>query len=126
MAPKREVSVNVGIDVGKHQLDVYIRERDLHFNVPNDPDGIHRLVGRLGRYRLERIVVEATGRREYEVVLALAERRFGEGSGASVSNVQVDGDRAQASLVVPRNYRWETHQVTLRNRGGAWRVASFA
>jgi transposase len=76
MAPKREVSVNVGIDVGKHQLDVYIRERDLHFNVPNDPDGIHRLVGRLGRYRLERIVVEATGRREYEVVLALAEREW--------------------------------------------------
>lgn len=61
-----------------------------------------------------------------EAVLAVAERRFGEGSGASVSNVQVDGDRAQASLVVPRNYRWETHQVTLRNRGGAWRVASFA
>ena len=76
MAPKREVSVNVGIDVGKHQLDVYIRERDLHFNVPNDPDGIRRLVGRLGRYRPERIVVEATGRREYEVVLALAEREW--------------------------------------------------
>jgi transposase len=76
MAPKREVSVNVGIDVGKHQLDVYIRERDLHFNVPNDPDGIRHLVGRLGRYRLERIVVEATGRREYEVVLALAEREW--------------------------------------------------
>jgi len=74
MPPKREVHVNVGIDIGKRQLDVFIRERELHFSVANDPKGIRHLLGRLARYHLARVVLEATGRREYDVVLALAER----------------------------------------------------
>ncbi len=76
MPDQRDNAVNVGIDVGKHQLDVAIYERDLHFSVPNDAQGIRKLLGRLGRYTLARIVVEATGRREYELVLAAAERGF--------------------------------------------------
>jgi transposase len=76
MPKKRELSVNVGIDVGKHQLDVFIHERAIHFTVTNDPQGIRQLLGRLARYTLSRVVVEATGRREYQLVLAAAERGF--------------------------------------------------
>lgn len=74
MTKPRDNTVNVGIDVGKHQLDVYIFERDIQFNVSNDTNSIRRLVGRLARYNLDRIVVEATGRRETELVIAAAER----------------------------------------------------
>ncbi|MCG8045222.1 MAG: IS110 family transposase [Candidatus Thiodiazotropha endolucinida] len=76
MPSKRENTVNVGIDVGKHQLDVAIHERNLHFSVPNNAQGIRKLLGRLARYKLSRVVVEATGRREYDFVLAAAERGF--------------------------------------------------
>ncbi|MCC6710130.1 MAG: IS110 family transposase [Gammaproteobacteria bacterium] len=74
MSKQREVGVNVGIDVGKQSLDVVIHERGLHFTVDNDAAGIRSLLGRLSRYRLARIVVEATGRREYALVVAAAER----------------------------------------------------
>ncbi len=76
MTKPREQSVNVGIDVGKHQLDVCIHERDVRFSVTNNSNGIRRLIGRLARYDLSRVVVEATGRRETEVVIAAAERGF--------------------------------------------------
>jgi transposase len=76
MPKNREATVNVGIDVGKHQLDVAIHERALHFSAPNDAQGIRTVLGRLARYKLARVVVEATGRREYDLVLAAAERGF--------------------------------------------------
>ncbi|MEQ8693949.1 MAG: IS110 family transposase [Gammaproteobacteria bacterium] len=76
MPSQREASVNVGIDVGKQQLDVFILERERHFSVTNDAAGIRQLLGRLSRYRLARVVLEATGRREYDVMLALAEREW--------------------------------------------------
>ena len=70
----REASVNVGIDVGKDQLDVVIHEPQLHFIVTNDGPGIRRLLSRINRYHPARIVVEATGRREYDFVVAAAEQ----------------------------------------------------
>lgn len=74
MPTKREEGVNVGIDVGKYQLDVHVYERALSFSVPNTPAGVRKLLGRLGRFNLARLVVEATGRREYDLVIAAAER----------------------------------------------------
>ena len=76
MPSKRDNAVNVGIDVGKQQLDIAIHERQIHFTVTNDAQGIKQAIRRLARYTLERIVVEATGRREYLLVAALAERQF--------------------------------------------------
>jgi transposase len=67
---KQRPSVNVGIDVGKATLDVYLLERDRMFSVPNEPRSIAALLKRLGRYRLERIVIEATGRLEQPFVRA--------------------------------------------------------
>jgi len=74
MPENRETCVNVGIDVGKDQLDICIHERGLHFVVTNDANGIRQALGRLRRYRVARLVVEATGRREYDFVVAASER----------------------------------------------------
>ena len=74
MPENREASVNVGIDVGKDQLDVVIHEPQLHFTVTNDGPGIRRLLNRITRYKPIRVIVEATGRREYDFVVAAAER----------------------------------------------------
>jgi transposase len=67
---KQRPSVNVGVDVGKAKLDVYLLERDRMFSVPNEESTIAALVTRLSRYRLERIVIEATGRLEQPFVRA--------------------------------------------------------
>jgi transposase len=50
----------VGIDVGKSKLDVCLLERRLMLQVPNEERAIRALVSRLARYRLARIVIEAT------------------------------------------------------------------
>ena len=67
---KQRPMVNVGVDVSKSKLDVYLLERDLLLSVPNDEQAIATLISRLARYRLERIVIEATGRLEHAFVTA--------------------------------------------------------
>ena len=67
---KSRPHVNVGVDVSKDKLDVYLLERDLLLTVPNDEPQIASLVKRLARYHLERIVIEATGRLEHAFVSA--------------------------------------------------------
>lgn len=74
MTKKTDNAVNVGIDVGKNQLDVCIHERNIHFTVPNNQTGIHDGLSRIKRYTVSRIVVEATGRREYDLVVEAAKR----------------------------------------------------
>lgn len=61
---KRNTAVNVGIDVGKQMLDVYLLERQRTFQCPNDEASIRRLVATLKRFKIQRIVIEATGRLE--------------------------------------------------------------
>jgi len=65
---------NIGIDVGKFSFDVYILELDSHFQTDNSPEAINRLISKLARYKLTRIVVEATGGYERAFVEAAAER----------------------------------------------------
>ncbi len=67
---KQLPSVNVGVDVGKSQLDLYLLERERALTVPNEEQAILALVRTLGRYRVERIVIEATGRLEQPFVRA--------------------------------------------------------
>jgi transposase len=64
MSTKSKEGVNIGIDVGKQQLDVFILEREIHITVENSAAGIKQLLGRLVRYAVQRVVVEATGRYE--------------------------------------------------------------
>ena len=67
---KKRNTVNVGIDVGKAQLDVCLLERNLMIQMPNEGDAIRALVSRLARFNLARIVIEATGRLEQPFVRA--------------------------------------------------------
>lgn len=59
--------INVGIDVGKSQLDIYIYERDIHFTCENTPKDIRSALGRINRFNVDRIVCEATGRYEHNL-----------------------------------------------------------
>lgn len=67
--------MNVSIDVGKCFLDVCLYEKDLHWQVENNPEGVRKLLGRLGGYKVQRLVMEATGRYQ----LLLAEQAFKKG-----------------------------------------------
>ena len=63
-------NVHVGIDVSKFKLDVCLHERRIDASFGNSKAGINQLVRRLRRYAVERIVVEATGGYERNVVAA--------------------------------------------------------
>jgi transposase len=62
--------INVGIDTGKQQLDIYIRPRNEFFSVDNTPTGVRKAVKRLKQVQPTRIVIEATGRLELLFVVA--------------------------------------------------------
>lgn len=71
---KENKGVNVGIDVGKFQLDIHIYERDKYFTVENNSSGIRKAINTLKRYKLQRLVLEATGRYEMEFATAAFEQ----------------------------------------------------
>ncbi|TQV65822.1 IS110 family transposase [Exilibacterium tricleocarpae] len=56
--------VNIGVDVSKHTLDIYCHERDRYWQIDNTPTAIKCWLGKVSRFKLERIVMEATGRHE--------------------------------------------------------------
>ena len=65
-------NINVGVDTGKFQLDIYIRPLDIYFTVTNDDKGIKEAVNIIKKHKPERIVIEATGRLEMAFILACA------------------------------------------------------
>jgi len=62
--------INVGVDTGKHQLDIYIRPLAIYFTVSNNDEGIKKAIKEIKKHNPERVVIEATGRLEHEFVLA--------------------------------------------------------
>lgn len=66
--------VNVGIDVGKRQLDVHIHETDQSVCFANDATGVRQLALLLLEFPVERVVIEATGRLEHRFVAEALER----------------------------------------------------
>jgi len=73
-ANSRKTERNVGIDVGKDTLDIYIYELEKHWQATNTLDGIKQLIKQLKRYQLTRVLVEATGGYERRLVEACAEK----------------------------------------------------
>jgi len=65
-------NINVGVDTGKFQLDIYIRPLDIYFTVPNDEEGIKEAVKTIKKYDPDRIIIEATGRLEMPFIMACA------------------------------------------------------
>jgi transposase len=68
--------VFVGIDVGKAYLEVAVWDSKTHWRLPNDGDGIEKLVSRLQALAPTLIVVEATGGLELAVVAAMVSAKL--------------------------------------------------
>jgi transposase len=62
--------INVGVDTGKLQLDIYIRPLGIYFSVSNDQKGIKKAINEIKKYHPTRIIIEATGRLEHEFIFA--------------------------------------------------------
>ncbi|ARD22782.1 Transposase [Shewanella japonica] len=73
MNSKTNQNINIGVDTGKFQLDIYIRPLDIFFNVKNNEKGIKEAVNLIKKHHPERIVIEATGRLEMPFIMACAE-----------------------------------------------------
>jgi len=69
-------NINVGVDTGKFQLDIYIRPLDIYFTVTNDEQGIKEAITTLKKYAIERLVIEATGRLEMPFIMACAKAKL--------------------------------------------------
>lgn len=69
-------SINVGVDTGKFQLDIYLHPLEIYFTVSNDEKGIKEAICQLKRYDVERIVIEATGRLEMAFIIACAKAKL--------------------------------------------------
>jgi transposase len=73
MNPTALQNINIGVDVGKSQLDIHIRPLDLFFTVENNDKGIKQAIKTIAKHQPKRIVVEATGRLEMPFIMACSE-----------------------------------------------------
>jgi len=73
-ANNRNNERNIGIDIGKDTLDITIYELDKHWQASNTLTDIKKLISQLNRYQLTRVLVEATGGYERNLVEACAEK----------------------------------------------------
>lgn len=108
---KKSASVNVGIDVGKSQLDIFIFERDRHFTVENNTSGIREAIRTLQRFNVARIVLEATGRYELDFATTACDK------GLPVCIV---------NPVRVRKFAQSDNQIAKTDKLDAWVIAKFA
>jgi transposase len=69
-------NINIGVDVGKLQLDIFIRPLDIFFTVSNDKKGITEAINKIKIHNPQRIIVEATGRLEMPFIIACSELKL--------------------------------------------------
>ncbi|GLT14328.1 hypothetical protein GCM10007931_13030 [Vibrio algivorus] len=65
-------NINIGVDTGKTQLDLFIRPLNIYFTVTYNVKGIKEAIKTIEKYAPQRIIIEATGRLEMPFVLACA------------------------------------------------------
>ena len=70
---KNLLEINVGVDTGKKQLDIYIRPIGEYFTVPNTDAGIKEALKRIKKQEVTRIIIEATGRLELPFACAVTD-----------------------------------------------------
>ena len=68
--------INIGVDTGKHQLDIYIRPLDIFFSVSNDEKGIEESINIIKQHNPTRIIIEATGRLEHAFIMACSKNKL--------------------------------------------------
>lgn len=69
-------NINVGVDTGKYQLDIYIRPLSIYLTVSNDDKGISEAIQIIKKHSPQRVVIEATGRLEMPFILACAKAKL--------------------------------------------------
>lgn len=69
---EKQTSVDVGIDVSKHVLDVHVLPDHESFRVDNDEEGVQQMLDRLRPHQPDRVVLEATGGLEAKAALYLS------------------------------------------------------
>lgn len=131
-------NINVGVDTGKCQLDIYIRPLDIFFTVTNDTDGIQKAIKQIKKHKPERIVIEATGRLEMAFILACAKaslpfvianpinvKRFAGAIGQKAKTDKLDAKliahyseaiKPKLSTLKPENMRLMSDLVARRNQ----------
>ncbi|KAB0301807.1 IS110 family transposase [Vibrio fortis] len=131
-------NINVGVDTGKSQLDIYIRPLDIYFTVPNNEKGIKEAIRTITKHRPRRVVIEATGRLEMPFIFAcdkaklsyvianpLHVKRFAGAIGRRAKNDRLDaaliahfGEAIQPKLtqLKSENIRLMSDLVTRRNQ----------
>jgi len=67
---KNQNEINIGVDTGKTQLDIYIRPVDVFFTVSNNESGIKKAIAEIRKHKPTRIIIEATGRLEHAFIVA--------------------------------------------------------
>ena len=72
----RKSVVNVGVDVGKAFLDIHIYENGIYWQEENNTKGIKKILKRLSYYKVERLVMEATGRYEFQLAEAAHHKKL--------------------------------------------------
>lgn len=65
--------INVGVDTGKKQLDIFIRPLGVFFSVENNKEGINKALSIIKKHHPTRIIIEATGRLEHDFILACSQ-----------------------------------------------------
>ena len=108
---KSKSVINVGVDVGKHTLDICIYEKQLYWQEDNTAEGITRILKRLSHYQVERLVMEATGRYEFE----LAQAAYGKGIPVCI-----------AKPLSVRRYAGAVEQLAKTDRIDAGIIAEYA
>jgi len=73
---KNTQEINVGIDTGKRQLDIYIRPVGEYFTVENNEKGIKEAIKRIKKHKPTRITIEATGRLELPFACAATKAKL--------------------------------------------------
>jgi transposase len=97
--------INVGVDTGKKQLDIYIRPLAIFFRVENNPQGVKSAMERLKQHQPSRILIESTGRFEtlfveacleaelpIRIVNPLLVRRFAAATGKLAKTDRIDAE----------------------------------
>ena len=69
--------INVGVDTGKTQLDIYIRPLDIYFTISNDELGVKKALIEIKKHDVSRIIIEATVGLQYTFVSACAKANLG-------------------------------------------------
>jgi transposase len=73
---KSKQQINVGVDTGKTQLDIFVRPVGDYFTVTNNATGIKEAIKRIKKHTPTRIIIEATGRLEMPFVCAASKAKM--------------------------------------------------